>query len=126
MRWAGLDQYEEMLHDDVFWQALWNTLIFIASAPVGIVIALGLALLVSSDIRGRDVYRTIIFISYPLMTVAVAIIWRWLFDERVGLINYVARSLASRRPPDPVPQFLRLGAALGHRREYLADARAST
>ena len=93
MRWAGLDQYEEMLHDDVFWQSLWNTLIFIASAPVGIVIALGLALLVSSDIRGRDVYRTIIFISYPLMTVAVAIIWRWLFDERVGLINYVARSL---------------------------------
>jgi len=93
MRWAGLDQYEDMLHDDVFWQSLWNTLIFIASAPVGIVIALGLALLVSSEIRGRDVYRTIIFISYPLMTVAVAIIWRWLFDERVGLINYVARSL---------------------------------
>jgi len=93
MRWAGLDQYEDMVHDDVFWQSLWNTLIFIASAPVAIVIALGLALLVSSEIRGRDVYRTIIFISYPLMTVAVAIIWRWLFDERVGLINYVARSL---------------------------------
>ncbi len=93
MRWAGLDQYEDMLHDDVFWQSLWNTLFFIASAPVGIVIALGLALLVSSEIRGRNVYRTIVFISYPLMTVAVAIIWRWLFDERVGLINYVARSL---------------------------------
>lgn len=93
VQWAGLDQYEEMLHDDVFWQALWNTLLFISSAPVGIVIALGLALLVSSDIRGRDVYRTIIFISYPMMTVSVAIIWRWLFDERVGLINYAARSL---------------------------------
>jgi len=93
MKWAGLDQYEEMIHDEVFWQALWNTLVFIASAPIAIVIALGLALLVSAEIRGRDVYRTIIFISYPLMTVAVAIIWRWLFDERVGLINYVARSL---------------------------------
>src|SRR5207244_7568820 len=93
MRWAGFDQYEDMVHDDVFWQSLWNPLIFIASAPVAIVIALGLALLVSSEIRGRDVYRTIIFISCPLMTVAVAIIWRWLFDERVGLINYVARSL---------------------------------
>jgi len=93
VRWAGLDQYEEMFQDDVFWQSLWNTLLFIASAPIGIAIALGLALLVSSDIRGRDTYRTIIFISYPLMTVAVAIIWRWLFEERVGLINYVARSL---------------------------------
>src|SRR5258708_31250228 len=90
----GLDNYQEMFtDDDVFWQALWNTIGIIASAPVGIVVALGLALLVNSNIRGRDVYRTLIFLSYPLMTVAVAIIWRWMFDERVGLINYVARSL---------------------------------
>ena len=92
--WVGLDQYQEMLLDDeVFWQALWNTLIFIVSAPLGIVIALVLTLLVDADIRGRNVYRTIIFLSYPLMTVAVAIIWRWMVDERVGLINYLARSL---------------------------------
>ncbi|MDQ4059719.1 MAG: sugar ABC transporter permease, partial [Pseudomonadota bacterium] len=100
--WAGLYHYEEMfLYDEVFWQALWNTLIFIASAPVGIAMALGLALLVNAEIRGRDVYRTIIFISYPLMTVAVAIIWRWMFDERVGLINYVARSLDLVDKPIP-------------------------
>ncbi len=101
MKWAGLDQYDEMIHDDVFWQALWNTLIFIASAPLAIAIALALALLVSAEIRGRNVYRTIIFVSYPLMTVAVAIIWRWLFDERVGLINYVARSLHLVDQPIP-------------------------
>jgi ABC-type sugar transport system permease subunit len=88
----GLENYQEMFFDDeVFWQALWNTLGIIASAPIGIAIALALALLVNSDIRGRDIYRTLIFLSYPLMTVAVAIIWRWMFDERVGLINYVAR-----------------------------------
>jgi multiple sugar transport system permease protein len=92
--WIGLENYDEMLFDDaVFWQALGNTLIFMASAPIGIVIALGLALLVNAQIRGRDVYRAIIFLSYPMMTVAVAIIWRWMFDERVGLINYLARSL---------------------------------
>jgi multiple sugar transport system permease protein len=88
----GLENYQEMFFDDeVFWQALWNTLGIIGSAPIGIALALGLALLVNSDIRGRDIYRTLIFLSYPLMTVAVAIIWRWMFDERVGLINYVAR-----------------------------------
>ena len=44
---AGLYHYEEMLfYDDVFWEALWNTLIFMASAPVGIALALGIALLV--------------------------------------------------------------------------------
>ncbi len=90
---AGLYHYEEMLfYDDVFWTALWNTLIFIASGPVGIVLALGIALLVNAEIRGREIYRTIVFLSYPLMTVAVGIIWRWLYDERVGLFNYVLRS----------------------------------
>ncbi|HLZ04452.1 MAG TPA: sugar ABC transporter permease [Bradyrhizobium sp.] len=98
----GLDNYQEMLFDDdVFWQSLWNTIGLISSAPIGIALALGLALLVDSEIRGREIYRTIIFLSYPLMTVAVAIIWRWMFDERVGLINYVARSLHLVDTPIP-------------------------
>jgi multiple sugar transport system permease protein len=98
---AGWDHYEDLWFDDVFWQALWNTLIVIASTPIGIVLALGLALLVNADIRGRDIYRTLIFLSYPLMTVAVAIIWRWMFDERVGLINYAARTLHLVDKPIP-------------------------
>src|ERR1700744_2254562 len=49
----GWGNYEEMLfEDDVFWQALWNTLGLIGSAPIGIIIALGLALLVNADIKG--------------------------------------------------------------------------
>jgi len=90
-----------LFDDEVFWQALWNTVIFIASAPIAVLLALGLALLVNADIRGRNIYRTIIFISYPLMTVAVAIIWRWMFEERVGLINYVARPLDLVTQPIP-------------------------
>ena len=50
MKWAGVDQYEDMIHDDVFWQALWNTLIFIASAPVTIVIAF-------QGIRGDEIFH---------------------------------------------------------------------
>lgn len=98
----GFDNYQEMLFDDdVFWQALWNTFGIMASAPVGIALALGLALLVNAEVRGRDIYRTVIFLSYPLMTVAVAIIWRWMFNEQVGLINYVARTLHLVDKPIP-------------------------
>ena len=99
--WVGLDNYQDMLDDEVFWQALWNTLYLILSAPLAIAIALGLSLLVNADIRGRDIYRTIIFLSYPLMTVAVAVIWRWMFDERVGLFNYLAR--AAHLVTKPIP-----------------------
>ncbi len=91
--WIGVDHYEEMLlDDDVFWDALSNTLIFIGCSPIAIALALAIALLVNSDLRGAAIYRTIVFLSYPLMTVAVGIIWRWLYDERGGFFNYVLRS----------------------------------
>jgi len=98
--WIGWDNYDEMLNDDdVFWQALWNTLIFVGSQGIGVVVALGIALLVNSDLKGAAVYRTIVFLSYPLMTVAVAIIWRWMYNERGGLINYVLRQLGIIHQP---------------------------
>jgi len=91
---AGLAHYEEMfLYDDVFRIALKNTLIYMLTAPIGIVIALGLALLVNAEIKNRGLYRTLIFLSYPLMTVGVGVIWRWLYDENVGLFNFILRSL---------------------------------
>src|SRR5260370_42302078 len=70
---AGFDHYEDLWTDDVFWQALWNTLIVIASAPVGIVIALALPLLVNSPIRAPDVYPPIVFPSYPPLTLSAAL-----------------------------------------------------
>jgi ABC-type sugar transport system permease subunit len=91
--WIGLEHYAEMwTYDDVFWVALKNTLIFIAASPVAIVLALGIALLVNSDLKGASVYRTIVFLSYPLMAVAVGIIWRWMYDERGGIVNFALRS----------------------------------
>jgi ABC-type sugar transport system permease subunit len=90
---AGLYHYEEMLvYGDVFWEALNNTFLFMLITPITIVLAIALALMVNSKIRGRSLYRTIIFLSYPLMAVAVGIIWRWLYDEKVGLINYLLRA----------------------------------
>jgi ABC-type sugar transport system permease subunit len=104
-QWVGLENYDEMLFDDdVFWQALWNSLIFIGASPIAIAIALAIALLVNSDLRGAAIYRTIVFLSYPLMTVAVAIIWRWLYDERGGLINYALRGLGVIERPIPFLQ----------------------
>ena len=104
-RWAGLDHYEEMLfYDDVFWQSLQNTLIFIGASPLAIALALGVALLVNSNLKGAAVYRSIVFLSYPLMTVAVGIIWRWMYDERVGLINFALRESGLVAKPIPFLQ----------------------
>lgn len=94
LEFAGLYHYEEMaLYDSAFWVALKNTAIFMLATPVSIALALALALLVDNKIAGRGIYRTIIFLPYPMMVVAVGIVWRWLYNDSVGLINYVLRSL---------------------------------
>lgn len=104
-QFVGLENYDEMLRDDdVFWEALGNSLIFIGCSPLAIAAALGIALLVNSDLRGAAIYRTIVFLSYPLMTVAVGIIWRWLYDERAGLFNYVLRATGVIDQPLPFLQ----------------------
>lgn len=91
--WIGFEHYAEMwTYDEVFWIALRNTLIFILASPIAIAAALGIALLVNSDLKGATVYRTIVFLSYPLMAVAVGIIWRWMYDERGGIINHALRA----------------------------------
>ncbi len=92
-KFAGLYHYEEMLfYDDAFWAVLKNTAAFMLATPVAIAIALALALLVDQKIRGRSIYRTIIFLPYPMMIVAVGIVWRWLYNDSVGLVNYLLRS----------------------------------
>jgi len=86
----GLFHYEEMfVYDPAFFQVVGNTLIFLLVTPITIVIALALALALNGQVRGRGLYRTAIFVSYPIMIISVGVIWRWLYDGRFGLLNYV-------------------------------------
>lgn len=91
-KYAGIYHYEEMLfYDKGFWVALNNTAVFMLATPIAIALAIGLALLVDQKIRGSHIYRTLIFLPYVIMVVAVGIVWRWLYNDNVGLINYVLR-----------------------------------
>lgn len=101
-KWVGLRNYAEMIRDPVFWQSFKNTLIyFFGGTPIAIALAVLVAVLVNNPIRGRNAYRVMIFLPYPITPVAVAIIWQWLYNEKVGLINFVLRTLGL--VSDPVP-----------------------
>lgn len=94
--WVGAKNYQNMVADPVFWESLGNTLVyFFLGTPIAIVLALLLGLLVNEPIRGRNVYRTIIFLPYPITPVAIGLIWKWMLNDRVGLVNYVLRSVGA-------------------------------
>ncbi|MBN1901499.1 sugar ABC transporter permease, partial [Candidatus Sumerlaeota bacterium] len=88
-RFIGVANYRQLfLHDPLFWKALYNTLFYTAFAvPLSIVTALALAMLLNADIRGISVYRTIFFLPSIVPMVASSILWIWILNPQIGLIN---------------------------------------
>jgi multiple sugar transport system permease protein len=90
LRFVGLGNYVDILKTPLFWKSLGNTLYFVAvGVPLSIVLSLGAALLLDSKLaRFKGFFRTALFAPVVTTVVAVAVIWRYLFHTRYGLINY--------------------------------------
>ena len=87
---VGLANYQQVLTRGETWQALWNTIKYaIIEVPLGIVIALLLAVLLNKKIAGRSVYRTIFFLPMVCAPAAVAMVWKWLYNTQFGLLNNI-------------------------------------
>lgn len=92
--WVGFEHYADMFTDEVFWQSFRNTLVyFFVGSPLAIAFAIIIAALVNNPMRGRNFYRVVVFLPYPITPVAIAIIWKWMYNRDVGLINFVLREL---------------------------------
>ena len=88
--WIGLENYNQMIHDVIFWKSLGNTLYYASMAlPAGMLVSLGLALMLNTNIRGQTIYRTIIFLPSLVPTIASAMIWLWLFNPSEGLLDFL-------------------------------------
>ena len=84
----GIENYVEMFQSPEFWQATWNTILFcILTVPVGIFLALLVAVLLNSKIKGRTTFRAIFFLPMVVAPAAVAMVWKWIFNSQYGIIN---------------------------------------
>jgi len=98
--YKGLTNYHLLVHDAVFWKALGNTAIYALMAlPLGMLVALGVAMLLNVKIRGLTIYRTVIFLPSLVPTAASAMLWLWLFNAKLGLINVGLRAIGVANPP---------------------------
>lgn len=84
---VGLANYRELAADADFWRAVRNTAVYVLFVPIGMVVALALALLVNRRIPGVRVLRTALFLPYITSFVAISLVWRWMFQPDVGLLN---------------------------------------
>jgi len=86
----GLDNYTELAGDPLFWKSMGVTLGYAAvGIPLGVVLALTLAMFLNARIRGQSLYRVIFYIPQLVPTVVVAILWMWIFNPKYGLLNIV-------------------------------------
>lgn len=89
-RFVGLRNYLQILDDPVFWQALRNTLYFLlVGGPLSIAVSLSAALLLNARlVRLKPLFRFAYFAPVVTTLVAVAVVWRFLYHPRFGLLNY--------------------------------------
>jgi multiple sugar transport system permease protein len=98
-RFIGVQNYTDLFADDVFGLALKNTFYYAAFAlPFGIVLALSIAILLNTGVRGMTIYRTIFFLPSLLPTVALAILWLWIFNGQYGILNFVLDKVGVKGP----------------------------
>jgi multiple sugar transport system permease protein len=86
--WSGGANYRRMVHDPVFWQAARQTLLYcVLFVPVTLVLAVPIAVLLNQKVRGMTFYRMAVFAPLVTSTVATGVIFSWLYNPQIGLIN---------------------------------------
>lgn len=94
---VGIENYQRLIKDEAVWQALFNTLKYaVVEVPFSIVIAIVLAVLLNRKMRGRSIYRSIYFLPMVVAPAAVAMVWRWLYNSKFGLLNHLVGLLGGK------------------------------
>lgn len=110
---VGFQNYVEMFQNPDFLEGLSNTLIFtIASVVIEFIIGLGIALAINRAFRGRGLVRAAVLVPWAFPTVISAVMWRLMFQDQVGIVNYVANTLGVISQPILSDRVLLLEAAI--------------
>lgn len=90
MRFVGLSNFKNVLTDSTFVQVLVNTFVFaISSSIFAVIIPLVLACILNTKIRGSNFYKTAYFLPFITPMIVIAIVWQWVFDPNIGLLNQI-------------------------------------
>jgi multiple sugar transport system permease protein len=99
--WVGLQNYQRLFtEDDLFWKSLGNTMFMvIVGLPLGLAASLGIALLLNQKLRGMAFYRTLYYLPSITPVIASSILWLWLLNPEIGLVNIALMKAGITHPP---------------------------
>lgn len=99
-KWIGLRNYVELFTTDrFFYKTMTNTATYaLGTVFAGMVLGLIFAVFLNQEIRGKHVYRAIYFIPVVAPTVAVAVLWQWLYEPNFGVLNGLLRYIGIQGP----------------------------
>ncbi len=99
-RFVGLDNFEKMLGDDQFWNALSNNLIYLAFLPIiTLGFALFMAFMISQKVRFSNFYRVTFFFPQVMSVVAIGILWSFVYHPTIGIFSSLLKAVGIERPP---------------------------
>lgn len=94
IHFVGFRNFISLLNNVKFGEAFWNTLVFAVESTVPtIILGMLIALAMNGTGKATGIYRTVIFAPYITPMVAVSVVWSWIFEPRVGILNYVLQFL---------------------------------
>ncbi|ESL01724.1 ABC transporter, permease protein [Catonella morbi ATCC 51271] len=94
----GFDNYKQLMGDKEVWSTFLNTLKYVVfTVPIGLFLSICIAALLNAKIRGTSIYRTLYFLPSVTMAAAVAMVWKWVFNEKMGILNSVIAGLGGER-----------------------------
>ena len=101
--WTGLENYQRLLGDPVFWKALINSALYLVGVvPALVVLPLFLAVLVNRAILGVSFFRAAYYLPVVISMVVAGLMWKWIFAEN-GLLNYALTSALPWLVKSPIP-----------------------
>ena len=97
---VGVQNYINLIQDEKFWKSLLNTIIYMIGIPIGMILALVLAMGMNRKIPGIKILRTMYYVPVVSSLVAVAILWVWVFNYDYGLLNTIIKALTGQHGPN--------------------------
>lgn len=97
--YAGFANFHTLFENDEFWRELLNTVYYaFGSVPIALILSIFLAVALNRKLPLRSLFRTVYFLPSVTMPVAIALVWRWLFNSQYGLVNLLLKVLGTEGP----------------------------